>query len=110
MACPAVQTQGNTPAACSEHYVDLKCGPCNKCIKRATDMQYSETLRRIPTQTIPPPVDTSSNSTWFTGHTTCELRHLQSSDPAIGDLLHWKQQNKRPYGTAICSSSPETPR
>ena len=93
---------------CSEQEVDLKCGPCNKCVKRATDMQHSETLRRIPTQTTPPPVDTSSDSTWFTGHTTRELRHLQSSDPAIGALLRWKQQHKRPYGTEICSNSPET--
>ena len=35
-------------------------------------------------------------------------RYLQCSDPAIGALLRWKQQNKWPYGTEICSNSPET--
>ena len=138
--------------------VDLRCGPCKKCKRRAAPEEPADAspqlARRVKGTPSAPkrgkfaafyfcflmflcslvkscfaarwfpkiynPVRASKEVTadntpmlniqnyWASGFTVKELQKAQDSDPSIGKVKKWKQENKRPYGTDICSEDPES--
>ena len=80
----------------TESSEDLKCGPCRKCKKRATDMASTwthptrRTRQQDRSESLPDP------GSWSMGFTPAELRQAQECDDAINQLLIWKNNQERP--------------
>jgi hypothetical protein len=94
--------------SCPDINDELKCGPCTKCNKRASDMLSSwyehVHVRRVILRSenkqadVPPPVSEDMSA----------LLSKQLDDPDISPIIKWLRDGKRPFGDIVCSASPTT--
>jgi len=90
----------------------LKCGPCQKCQKRALDMASSlinndsnvDNLRSVKTRQQSS--DENIWTPWNGGYSRDELQSLQKNDPDIGPLYKWKESDTRPDKSKMVDKSP----
>lgn len=97
----------------------LRCGPCNKCKKRARDMQSTRVLvipqddtktdhRDHVISAVKTRKQTSDENnlnnfgtTWNHGHKLEELREMQENDGDLGPIIKWKRKDSRPNSTEM---------
>lgn len=118
------------PMDCTCHEVDmsepLKCGPCNRCKRRADQMQhqgkganegqveYAKASSSGPSDTRPPSGETSTAPSthrrpqWMAVMSSQEMARLQCEDPDIRPLYIMKRDGEIITHEEAQSGSPET--
>lgn len=96
----------------------LKCGPCNKCLRRESTMSGQESTvedcRRINGDR-----HSSSSSEWirwtdqpqgewFAPYSNELIKKKQEEDKDISPVLKWKIEGRRPSSQEVCTCSPAT--
>lgn len=85
------------------------CGELSRRVQtRSASKATDRTTLPDANQRPPPPPVVRNPLQWATQYSANTLRGKQLDDPNVGTILRWVEEGQRPFGSRVCSSSPET--
>jgi hypothetical protein len=89
---------------------NLRCGPCDKCRKRAETVETTNPkgVRKVSTRKREKPEPLPEGTAWMSKYSSASLHNLQMDDEHIGPIVRWMLNGHKPTKEETVKYSPTT--